>query len=380
MKKIALLFTGFFCVINLLAQPLGKVLFVIDSIPQLTDPEPWNQIFQDDISDISIIKNKDSLRMLGWHDLDAITYIFTKEYRNRPDSIKKIPSLNKMVMKNGAWYLHDVIYSGKYIDYYNNGKIQNEGVLLHGKLNGKLIVYFKNGNKKSVTDYKDGTIHGTWTFFYKNGMLMEKREYVEGRMKSSTMYFINGQPRQEVKDNKQILYFSTGKINMILDAKAGTYPRTRRDESIGYYTGMYYQSLSAGDFKAANKNFYQLWLLDSTNIETYYKEGFLLLRESRFDDAIDEFDRALAKEPMMREALTYRAIARIKKYKCSRLKLYPKDSKDISLAVEDLFTIPGDDLAKICQDLQLADDLDQTDLLVKQQVPEQMINFCRKRP
>jgi antitoxin component YwqK of YwqJK toxin-antitoxin module len=385
MKKILLLFTVFFCLINLLAQPSGKVLFVIDSIPQLTDPEPWNQIVQNDISDISIIKDKDSLRMLGWQDLDAITYIFTKEYRNRPDSIKKIPSLKQMVMKNSAWYLHDVIYSGKYIDYYNNGKIQNEGTLLDGKLNGQLIVYFRNGNKKSVTDYKDGAIHGTWTFFYKNGMIMEKREYREDRMKTSTRYFINGQPLVQLKPKKQtdydtsIVYFSTGKINHIAYTKTAAHPRTRRDESIGYYIGMFYQSLSIGDFKAANKNFYQLWLLDSTNIDTYFKEGILLVRECRFDEAIAEFDKALAKEPLMREALTERAIARIKKHKFSRLKIYPKDSKDIPLLVEDLFTIPEEELVKICQDIRLADDLDQTDLVVKQEVPEQIINFCRKR-
>ena len=385
MKKFALLFTGFFSLFNLLAQPSGKILFVIDSILQLTDPEPWNQVVQDDISDISIVKDKDSLRMLGWQDLDAITYIFTKEYRNRPDSIKRIPSLKQMVMKNSAWYLHDVIYSGKYIDYYNNGKIQNEGTLLDGKLNGQLIVYFRNGNKKSVTDYKEGAIHGEWTFFYKNGMIMEKREYREDRMKTSTKYFINGQPQVQLKPKKQtgydtsIVYFSTGKINHIAYMKSSVHPRTRRDESIGYYTGMYYQSLSSGDFKAANKNFYQLWLLDSTNIETYFKEGYLLVRESRFDDAIEEFDKAIAKEPLMREALTFRAFARILKYKFSHTKIYPNDTRYIPLGVEDMATIPDEELVKICQDIQLADDIDQSDLYVMSVVPLAIINFCRNR-
>jgi antitoxin component YwqK of YwqJK toxin-antitoxin module len=385
MKKVFLLFAGFFCLINLLAQPSGKILFVIDSIPQLTDPEPWNQVVQDDISDISIIKDKDSLRLLGWQELDAITYIFTKEYRNRPDSLKKIPSLKHMVMKNGAWYLHDVIYSGKYIDYYNNGRMQNEGVLLDGKLNGQLIVYFRNGNKKSVTDYKHGTIHGAWMDYYKNGMLMQEREYREGKMNTSTTYFINGQTWREQRPKKRtaydtsVLYFSNGKINSISFRKPGDYTRTRRDESIGYYTGMYYQSLSSGDFKAANKNFYQLWLLDSTNIETYFKEGYLLVRESRFDDAIEEFDKAIAKEPLMREALTFRALARILKYKFSHAKIYPNDSRYIPLGVEDMTTIPDEELLKICQDIQLADDIDQSDLYVMSVVPLAIINFCRNR-
>ena len=386
MNKIILLFFGLSCFIGVEAQPPGnKVLFIIDSIPLLTDPESWNQLSRDDIADISVIRNKDSIKLLGWEHLDGITYIFTKEYRGRPDSIKKIPSLKQMTMKTGAWYLHDAIYSGKYIDYYNSGKIQNEGTLLYGRLNGQLIVYFKNGNKKSVVDYKDAVVHGTWTNYYKNGMVMSIQQYTEGKMKTYKTYFINGQATYEMKPKNQtrydtsVNYYSTGKIKQVKIINGSKVGQTKKEQDFNYYSTMFYEYLNAGKIKEANKNFYKLWLIDSTSIETFFKEGLLLTRESRFDDAIAEFDKALALEPLMREALLYRAIARIKKHKFSLLKIYPKDSRDIPLTIEDMFTIPDKELAKICADLQLADDIDESDLYVKWEVPEAIINFCRKK-
>src|SRR6187402_1519803 len=103
-----------------------KILFVIDSIPILTDPEEWNPIDPNDIADITVIKDKDSLKRLRPEQLDGIVYIFTKAYRNRPDSIKRIPSLKQMVVKNEIWNLNGIPYSGKYIDYYNSGKYKTK--------------------------------------------------------------------------------------------------------------------------------------------------------------------------------------------------------------------------------------------------------------
>jgi hypothetical protein len=39
-----------------------KILFVIDSIPILNDPEEWNPIDPTDIADITVVKDKDSLK------------------------------------------------------------------------------------------------------------------------------------------------------------------------------------------------------------------------------------------------------------------------------------------------------------------------------
>ncbi len=145
----------------------------------INNPEDWNPVSNEDIADFSVVKNKDSLKQLGWGRLDGITYIFTKAYRARPDSVKRIPSLQQMVLKDELWLLNDTPYSGQYIDYFNSGYIQDEATLLDGKLNGKLIVYFKSGAVKSVANYKNGMPQGFVMQYYKNGALMEKTQYAE---------------------------------------------------------------------------------------------------------------------------------------------------------------------------------------------------------
>jgi hypothetical protein len=57
--------------------------------------------------------------------VDGLVYVFTKEYRQRPDSIKRIPTLKQLEMVGGVWTRNGAPYHGPYIDYYNSGRIQN---------------------------------------------------------------------------------------------------------------------------------------------------------------------------------------------------------------------------------------------------------------
>jgi hypothetical protein len=264
MIKTLLLLPGFLCYSMLaFAQAYNnKMLFVIDSIPVLANPESWNQVTQNDIADITLITDKDPLKFLGWAQVDGISYIFTKAYRNRPDSIKSIPGLKQMVSKNGLWYCNDTLYSGRYIDYYYNGNMQAEGTLLNGILNGNVIVYFPNGVIKSVSGYKNGIRHGDWKDYYRNGQLMLTRHYAEGRQDTTgNMYFFNGQPARDVKRSNEtaydtaLFYYSTGKVKeMALNTHSHAY-RSRQNDDLAYYNTMFYNSLTQGDLKKANKHF-----------------------------------------------------------------------------------------------------------------------------
>lgn len=382
MKTWLFILALFFGWMNLPAQTSNnKTLFVIDSIPILTDPEDWNQITQDDISDVSTITNKDSLKALGWEKMDAITFIFTKAYRNRPDSIKKIPSLKQLVFKNGAWNFKNTLYTGKYIDYYNSGRIQNEGMLVDGKLNGKLIVYFRNGSIKSVASYKDGLLDGMMNEYYKNGRLALTRKFSQGRdIELWDSYFINGQKEKEKKFKKETLYdtlisyFSTGKISSMTLFKNGEPVRGKYENDLNYYSTMFTQCLQRGDIKTARKTIYKRWRIDSTSIDAHMYEGMLLTREFRFDDAISEFDKVLSMEPLDRNALVERGLARIKKFKYKNAIV----EGNIFLNIDDLQPIPEKELQKICSDLLKADEIDRIDY-VKRQVSEQFLNFCAKR-
>ncbi len=181
-----------------------KMLFVIDSIPLFNDPEDWNPINSEDIAYMNVVRNKDSLNHLGWAKMDAVTYIFTTSYINRPDSIKKIPGLKQMKLKDESWCLNNSPYSGRYIDYFNSGHIQNEGNLDNGKLSGTLTIYFKSGMVNSVSDYKNGVLDGFMNQYYKNGQLMQKTGYTNGRTnKVYESYFFNGEKNKSEKKDKK---------------------------------------------------------------------------------------------------------------------------------------------------------------------------------
>ena len=40
-----------------------KIMFVIDSIPVINNPQEGNEILQDDVADITVKKNKDTLKL-----------------------------------------------------------------------------------------------------------------------------------------------------------------------------------------------------------------------------------------------------------------------------------------------------------------------------
>jgi hypothetical protein len=364
----------------------GITLFVIDSIPLINDPEPWNPITKEDISDVTVINNKDSIKALGWPAVDVLIFVFTKAYRNRADSIKLVPSLKQMKQKDGIWYFKNKVYTGKYIDYYNNGSIEDEGNLVNGILNGELIIYRKNGNKRTVSHYKDGKLHGVRNEFYPNGAINSITNYINGKWtRFQKEYFINGQLRYELRQKNKTLYdssvfyYSNGSIKKMRLLINSIPAPNKKAADLDYYDGHFSQSLNAGRLKEANRYFYKLWLLDSISSDTHFKEGLLLLKEFQYDGAIKAFDEALAIEPLMGEALAHRALARLKKYKYASVNVFSKDFKESWLTINDIIPITGSEQNKICSDLHLAREVDATENYVQRIVPFPILDYCERK-
>jgi len=197
-------------------------------------------------------------------------------------------------------------------------------------------------------------------------------------------YFLNGQikhvfkPKQSTAYDTSISYYSTGQIREMKVSKNGNFSH-KKQQDLNYHSTMFYQHIRMGDTKAAHKNFYQLWLMDSTNIDTYFKEGLLLATEHRFDEAITLLDRALVIEPMMREALEQRALARLKRFKYGDQKIPRNERVSLSLVLEDIMLLPEEDEVKVCRDLLLADELDPGVNYNSKPVPAILLTYCKRK-
>ena len=56
-----------------------NIIYIIDSIPVIEDPQEGNEISNTDMSDINVIKNRDTLNLLGYGKFDGAIFIFTKQ-------------------------------------------------------------------------------------------------------------------------------------------------------------------------------------------------------------------------------------------------------------------------------------------------------------
>jgi antitoxin component YwqK of YwqJK toxin-antitoxin module len=363
MNKIILLFTGLFLLhsISFGQTSNDKIMFVVDSIPVIDDPEEGNEIVQTDVADITVIKNKDTLNRLGYGQFDGVTFIFTKEYRTRPDSLKQIPSSKQMERKNGVFLFHNATYNGRFIDYYYSGRKQGEGIFLNGRVNGHRKMYYQNGKVSVEKDYKDGIENGFEIEYYEDGSLKQKGEFVNGKENGVwDMYFPNGQLKQRsnfidgIMDGETTVYYSTGKVLAVEVTKNGKTTPDKRLEKINQAMKKGHESSKEEDHKSAIKNYSKAIELDSTYAEAYFSRGTIKLNDFEFDEAIADFDKALKYEPFMEYALTNRAFARIRKYQFGNSRTISKNNDVTILASKDKVPIPGDEQEKICSDLQKA--------------------------
>jgi hypothetical protein len=104
-------------------------MYVVDSIPLVNDPDYDDELLQEDVADLRVVTDRDSLQATGHGEVDKVIYIFTKAYRSRSDSLKRIPTTAKMERIAGRWTLKAKPYTGSFIDYYNNGMKKGEGYL-----------------------------------------------------------------------------------------------------------------------------------------------------------------------------------------------------------------------------------------------------------
>ncbi len=340
-----------------------NVLYVVDSIPIIEEPkEGFRTLTENEIDRVEVLKNKEAIEKTGYKNLDGIIYVFTKEYANRPDSIKAIPTTKLMTKKNGTWYLKDSSkpYSGIFIDYYLTGKKQGEGTLFNGKLKGKRLIYYINGNVSDEIEYENGLSNGTEKRFYEDGTLMQKGEFKNGKeIGIWEMYHPNGQLKQRTNfvngrmDGESVSYYSTGEIKGKNVYKDGLYQKNKINDKLFKLYNQSQELHKQVNYKGAIKKLDKALELEPNWADGYFARATIKLNDFQFDEAIKDFNKTLEIEPYFTNAYANRAFAILRKYKLENGKTLSK-SKDIQIITSKETEIPESELTKICTDLKKA--------------------------
>ena len=344
MKKFATLLIGLllFAYHSFAQSEQGNIIYIVDSIPVIDDPTPENNIIEADIADVTVVKKRDTLKLLGYEKFDGVIYIFTNEYRSRSESLKQIPSSRQMERKGGVWYFRNSPYSGQFIDYYYSGRKQGEGTFKDGKVDGLRKTYYQNGSLSMERTYTNGIENGLEKEYYEDGSLKQKGEFVNGKEEGAwEMYFPNGQVKQRSSfkngnmEGETTVFYSTGKILAIEITKNGKTTPDKRLEKVNQAMSKGHASSQEGNYKAAIKYYSKAIDLDSTFAEAYFSRGTVKLNDFQFDEAILDFNKALQFEPYYDKALTNRAFARIRKHQFGNSRQLSKSNGVTILASKD---------------------------------------------
>jgi len=324
-----------------LAQDVKKnesILYVLDSIPIINDPDKSLGILRnDDVDHLEVITNQDKIKALGYNAVDKIIFVTTKEFSKRPQEIRLIPSTRSMDRKDdGRWYLKksERPYSGKFIDYFLNGKIAGEGTIKDGLVNGLRILYYQNGNKEHFRNYIDGIANGYSEQYFQNGKLQQKGSFKDGK-----------------DDGLWIDYYSTGAIKRQTNF-VNLIPEMSKDEKKFYDLKQKAEELMKDeDYKGAIKKLNEAEKLNNSYSDIYFDRGTAKLNDFDFDNAILDFNKAIELEPLYMEAYGNRAFTRIRKYEFKDSRTLSSSSEVTILATKDKVEIPDEEKIKICADL-----------------------------
>jgi len=321
-------------------------MFIVDSIPVIDEPDKSEGTLQnEDIDHVTVITNPDSIKMRGYSNLDKLIFVITKEYAKRPVDIRRIPSTKIMEQKKGVWYLKgaNTPYTGRFIDYFYNGKKEGDGTFNEGVVDGVRTTYYLNGNKSFFRNYVNGIADGYSEEYFINGAIKQKGTFKKG-----------------LDDGLWQDFYSTGEIKRQINFVNLKAVVSKEEEKFYSLQDKSIELLKNEDYKGAIKKLNDAILLNSKYADTYFYRGTAKLNDLDFDNAIADFDKAIQLEPLYMEALANRAFSRIRKYEFKDGRTLSKTSQVTIVAAKDKVEIPLEDKSKICADLAKSVELGDT--------------------
>jgi tetratricopeptide (TPR) repeat protein len=360
MKRLIICFLTAIVIPSFGQEVQERVLYVIDSIPIINDPqEDDGELTEQDIDSATVVTNKSEIEKLGYKDVDKIVFIITKEYARRSAELKGIPTLSQMERKNGRWHLlsSQTPYTGRFVEHYINGRIKGEGNFKDGLAEGLRTAYLPDGKTRYIRNYVNGLENGEFKQFFSNGKIEQ-----EGIFKDAK------------EDGIWKLWYSTGELKKQLEFKNGKELISKNDEKFYRQFSNASKLFTDGNYVAAVKSFDKVIELNPNYSDLYFHRGTAYLNDMKFDEAIMDFDRAIQLEPFYKESISNRAFARLMKFEFKNSRILSKNSEVTVLATKNnKVEIPADELEKICADLNLGYRLGDK----KQMIIEAINKYCR---
>jgi antitoxin component YwqK of YwqJK toxin-antitoxin module len=337
--KGLIIFTLTIFTLTTYGQGTEKVLYIVDSIPVLKDPDPKEgTLAETDIETLTVVTKKEEIAKHGYSDIDKIIFVITKEFFKRPEEVKRIPTTKQMQRKSGKWYLSKSAspYSGQFIDYFFNGKKQGDGTLKDGVLEGRRNVYYPNGNLSHFTHYVNGVETGESKEYFMNGTLHQEGNFVNGK-----------------DDGLWKEWYSTGKLKRQTSFKLGeVIGATKEDDKFHKYLSNGIKMFKEENYQGAIKSYEKAIEINPNYSDAYFHRGTAYLYNFKFDEAIVDYDKAIELEPLYMESFSNRAFARLRKYEFKDSRTLSKNSGVTVLATKDRVEIPQAEKIKICSDLK----------------------------
>jgi len=93
-----------------------------------------------------------------------------------------ISSFSQIIKGNDGRYYdeNDKLFTGTYLEFYDNGNKKMEVSLKDGIKDGEMILYFEDGKKNEVRYFDKGNMNGIWLKWNKNEIKIGEASYKNG--------------------------------------------------------------------------------------------------------------------------------------------------------------------------------------------------------
>lgn len=274
-------------------QTLPKTIYYIDSVFILKLDADDNILVKKEVAVMRKITHPDTLQQLQLVNIDTVIYVITRAYRQRPDSIRHIPSLKTLTIQDRRFFYKDTSllpYTGPFLNYYLNGALKTRGQIKDGYIDGYVNSYYKDGNLQASHYYSGNAEDGVREEYYPNGSIKKRGKVSNGYMEDYWQeWHSTGKLKSEIRYLHSRPFYQEGEdvFYSILNR-------------IPYY-------LESNDYKKAIEKLNECKKANANEEKIFFYYGKAYLGLKRFPEAIKAFTQAIDLEPLYTDALTQRA-------------------------------------------------------------------------